>query len=174
MKDYHRVKELFDYDPETGMLTWKIKKARMNSGDRAGHDHSARGHRVVEFDGKKYKEHRVIWLWYYGGWPVSDIDHINRVKSDNRIANLRLAERGQADNMQNIGVSRRNKSGVLGVCYSPQNARNKWRAYIRLAGKTKMLGSFPTLEEAAAARLDAEKQHYTFKHPKQPPREEPR
>lgn len=165
MNDFELVRQLFDYDQNTGILTWKVRKqGHITPGVRAGHDHRARGHRVVEFNGKKYKEHRVIWLWWHGAWPTNQIDHINRVKSDNRLCNLRIAERGSADNAQNIGITKRNTSGVVGVSFTPRNSHNKWRAYIRIAGKTQMLGSFPTKEAAADARLTAELKHYTFKH----------
>lgn len=161
-----RVRELFDYDPGTGHLTWKVKKGRVRPGDRAGHDHKARYYRVVEFDARKYKEHRVIWLWWHGQWPENHIDHVNRVKTDNRVANLREAT--QAQNMQNIGISSRNKSGILGVCYTPENTVNKWRAYIVVGKKTKMLGSYPTKEKAAEARRIAEAQYHPFSNPSLP------
>ena len=78
-----------------------------------------------------YYAHQVAWLWVYGEWPTSQIDHINRVRSDNRIANLRMAN--DSENGCNKGMQRNNQSGFTGVWFA--NWRGKWEASISKDGQ---------------------------------------
>lgn len=104
--------------------------------------------------------HRVIWKMVYGHDP-DDIDHINGIRSDNRLMNLRNVTR--AENLKNLSVSTRNKSGIIGVC----QARGKWVAQIKINGKTTHVGTFATKTEAARARLIAsQKAGYHANHGK--------
>jgi hypothetical protein len=91
--------------------------------------------------------HRVAWAIYYGKWPEKQIDHINHIKSDNRINNLRQADHSQ--NGCNRGLQSNNRSGVSGVHWSSQ--KEKWFAKIKLNGKSKHLGVFSDIEDAANA-----------------------
>ena len=96
--------------------------------------------------------HRLAWLYHYGQWPNGDLDHINEVKDDNRISNLREATRAQ--NMQNVRRHKHNTSGYKGVSWMPD--RHKWRAYIFVNYKQQHIGLYNSPEEARDARRSAE------------------
>jgi len=106
-------------------------------------------------NGKLYRAHRLVWLYFYGEWPKADIDHINRVKDDNRLENLRDVSRSQ--NKQNQGASIRNKVGIKGVYPYRNNGKQtgKWAAAICHRGKGHFLGAYSTIEEAQAAYASA-------------------
>lgn len=111
---------------------------------------SSDGYVRVKINCISYRAHRVIWLVTYGEWPDGQIDHINGVKDDNRIENLRTVS--VTGNQQNQHVRVDNTSGVTGVIFD----RGYWTAKIRANGKRLHLGRFKTLEAAAAARKAAE------------------
>lgn len=96
--------------------------------------------------GKRYLEHRLIWLYHYGVWPKEHIDHINGIRDDNRIENLRECTRQQ--NMLNR-KSYGKTSKYKGVCW--YKASKKWVAQYRYNGKVYYLGLYETEEEAAIA-----------------------
>ena len=84
------LKEKFIYDPNEGTI---MSKNRYNGGyTEVGHLDS-RGYYSVTFKGKSIKAHRLAWVLYYGRFPVDELDHINRIRTDNRICNLREADR---------------------------------------------------------------------------------
>jgi len=101
--------------------------------------------------GKRHQAHRVLWALTHEEWPDADIDHINGVRHDNRISNLRPVTR--AENLKNVMRRRSNSSGFNGVSWASD--RGKWRAEIQANGTRVKLGSFDTLEEAIARRIDA-------------------
>lgn len=142
-----RLKELLHYCPETGSITWAKKRFGVKVGAEAGTWH--KGYRRIKIDGKLLLSHRVAFAIFHGKWPDDEVDHINRVKSDNRISNLRHASR--SGNMINrtypVG-----ESGVTGV------SRHKcgWQASIRIKGKSVHLGLFKTIRDASIARSAAE------------------
>ena len=154
-----RVKELLDYDPDTGVFTWRVKRGgAVAPGDTAGTKDS-RGYVQIGVDRTLYLAHRLAWLYTYGCWPKDALDHINRVRTDNRIANLRPAT--HALNSQNASVPRNNRSGVTGVW---RNKRlNKWQAYIRTNGQQIHLGLFNEFDAAVKARREAERRYHPFK-----------
>ena len=149
-----RVRDLFLYDPESGLLTNRASRGRARGGDEAG-GLSQKGYRHVSIDGVTYRGHRVIWLWVYGSWPTQAIDHINGVKDDNRIVNLRDAT--LTENQRNRRTPDNNTSGVQGVSWK-KKAR-KWQASIKLGGKVRHLGYFDDLSDAREARKLAEYRH---------------
>jgi HNH endonuclease/AP2 domain len=110
-------------------------------------------------DGKKkrYEGHRIAWLYVYGKFPHKNqqIDHINRIKSDNRICNLRIAD--VVLNAHNVGLPSNNKSGVKGVYWHKDS--KKWMARISWCGKCYYLGTFIDLEEAKEAYAVASVKH---------------
>ena len=144
------VRRLLDYNPETGELRWRAAKGRRNMCRAVGA--TSRGYLVIRINRKLYSNHRLIWLWVYGYFPENQIDHINRIRSDNRIENLR--EVTQTCNNRNCGMSSNNKSGVTGVFWDEKNG--KWLSNIRLADKTKYLAYCSDFTEAVAHRLAAE------------------
>lgn len=144
------VRELLNYNSETGVFTWKKKAARrVQVGDVAGCINQR--YRSLTVLGKRYLAHRVAWLYTHGKWPEGVIDHINRDAFDNRIANLRDVT--QMENLQNASSKSNNKSGVEGVFWDKQ--RQRWRAEIRVNYKTIALGRFTSKADAAAARAEA-------------------
>src|ERR1035438_8105715 len=105
----HRLRQLFDYDAETGELIRKVALSRSSKvGEVAGFV-GTNGYRYASVDGKTYPLHRLVWIWH-GLNPLAEPDHKNTNPSDNRIENLRPATRSQ--NMQNRRVAKNNTSGV--------------------------------------------------------------
>ena len=144
------LKSKLNYDPDTGVLTW------VKTNKRAGCNDSS-GYRTIGISGKKYKEHRVIWIYIYGINPDYDLDHVNRIKNDNRINNLRCATEMQ--NAQNIiKAQKHSKTGILGV--SPY--KNIFQASIQVNGVRKHLGRFKNIDDAKSAYLKAKKELHIF------------
>lgn len=147
----NRLRELLQYAPETGEFMWRVSHPRAKVGAIAGAtDHY--GYVVIRLDGHLYKAHRLAWLYVHGVWPSKNIDHINRVKNDNRVENLRLAD--QSINMHNVDVRVNSKSGVAGVTWRAD--RKKWNARIKVGYKNFNLGLFDDVAAAVAARRAAE------------------
>ena len=145
------ARQLFDYDPKSGDLTWKVS---LNPRAPVGHvvrAPNSRGYYTVRVRGKPYGAHRVAWLIATGTWPAEHIDHINGDKTDNRVENLREAT--NAENQRNRAAQRNNTSGFKGVSWNKRDS--KWRAYIQVDGKFRHLGNFATPEEAHAAYCKA-------------------
>ena len=144
------LKSYLAYDANNGALTWKINRYRNKAGDVVS-TVSNSGYLVVEINRRKYQAHRLIWAIYYGHFPRGQIDHINRIRTDNRIENLRDVLGNE--NHLNCGLRKDNTSGFKGVSYAKRE--NKWRAYLRVNGKLKHLGFFETPELANAAYKNA-------------------
>jgi hypothetical protein len=83
-----RLRKRLRYDAETGLFTRRVGSGHAHAGDMAGSVHST-GYVRICIDGGRYTAHRLAWLYVHGVWPSGQIDHINRNRSDNRIANLR-------------------------------------------------------------------------------------
>ena len=148
------LKEILDYDPETGIFRWKVSKNQhAKIGEVAGTLHPS-GYRYVKINEKPYPEHRLAWLYVYGKWPEDMIDHINGFKDDNRIENLREATR--SENFCNRTKYNNNTSGIKGVCW--HKISKKWQARIRINNKNKHLGLFDSPEEAYEAYCKAAKE----------------
>lgn len=152
-----RLRELLHYDPETGVFTNRVVRPRTVLGAVAG-GHDSYGYITISVDVRRYLAHRLAWLYVYGEWPSKNLDHINGVRDDNRIANLREAT--QAQNLQNRAAASIGRSGVLGVGWD--SSRKKWVASIKHQGKARHLGRFSTVEGAQAAYLAAKAQLHTF------------
>jgi hypothetical protein len=172
--------EYFSYDEETGFLFWKArprhhfkttKAMRIShtktAGKRAGYvqnscqkkflDAGRRPYlnRLIHLNGYIYKEHRVVWAIHYKEWPDFDIDHINGDSTDNRISNLRKADK--VLNAKNLPLRSDNTSGTVGVYFN--KLLNKWTARISDKGKDITLGHFYNKDEAVLARKEAEKKY---------------
>ena len=140
-----RVREVLDYDPDTGAFTWKPRPA--------GH-RRASGYISIHIDGSEIKAHQLAWLLTHGVWPDTLIDHINGDPSDNRIENLRDGSaKLNAENQRRAKAT--NQAKLLGVSWHKQNA--KWQAGIVANGKRHYLGTFDTAEEAHAVYLEAKR-----------------
>jgi hypothetical protein len=153
------LKQLLHYSPDTGEFTWlKITSTKIKVGDMAGCLHKSNGYRHIKINNKPYKEHRLAWLYVHGSLPTHDIDHINGVRDDNRINNLREAT--HSENQQNRIKQKNNSSGFTNVTWYKQ--RNKWKSYIAKNGKQIFLGYFDTPDEAYDEYLKAKSQLHTF------------
>ena len=151
-----RLKQLLHYDAETGVFTWIAHQRRPDLiGTIAGFRQS-QGYTEINVDNRKYKAHRLAWLYVYGAWPSKSIDHENRIKNDNRIDNLRDATKAQ--NEQNKGLRASNVSGATGVYWS--KAAKKWQAYITVNQRAKYLGVFEEKDIAISVRREAERQYF--------------
>lgn len=156
MVSRERLLELFQYDAETGNLVRKIGRSgpKARAGDVAGRV-TDKGYVRLYVDGSPYSAHRLIWFIKYGEY-VEEIDHINGIKSDNRIENLRSVTRSQ--NRMNVGAYSNNKSGVRGVSWSKAN--NKWKAQIQKDGRKIGIGYFSSIDEAKEAYMKAASKHH--------------
>jgi hypothetical protein len=155
------------YEPDTGKLFWldhegMSKQWRTRyAGKEALTANTEKGYLRGRISTKMFKAHRVAWALYYGVWPSDQIDHLNGIPYDNRIINLRVVS--NQDNNKNKTMRSDNTSGVTGVHRHKPGA--KWRAYVKVNGRTIWLGSFDTIEEAAAARKEADiKYGFTERH----------
>lgn len=135
------------YDPETG------KFSRVKDGKPIGFVAQAKGYECLHVLGKKCNAHRLAWLYVHGEWPVGEVDHINGVKTDNRIDNLRDVPRSINSQNQNRAHCR-SGTGLLGVAVD--KARGKWVASIFHSGRKWSLGRFDS-PEAAHQRYVQEK-----------------
>lgn len=145
-----RLKQLLDYVPDTGVFMWRVSNRRKKPGAIAG-TQCPKGYVRISVDAKIYAAHRLAWLHMYGVWPRNEIDHINRVRNDNRIENLREADRSL--NCHNSRLRVDNVSGHRGVGWHKR--LQKWRARISVAGRMHELGYFLDKESAIAAYCKA-------------------
>lgn len=139
-----RLLELFNYDPDTGLFTWKVFRGGGSPriGAIAGSPNED-GYIKIKVDQKLYAAHRLAWLYMTGTFPEKEIDHINGKPDDNRFENLRQASR--AENNRNTKISSNNKSGFKGVT---RKRNGKWTAHIRSNERHVCLGTFDTAELA--------------------------
>ena len=153
-----KLKELLDYNPDTGVFTWRVSlNSRSVIGSNAGS--CSNGYKVIRINRKNYHAHRLAWLYVQGQFPQHQLDHINRIRDDNRIDNLR--EVTNAQNHQNRNLSANNKSGVCGVNWHKRD--KKWRAYIKLNGKDIHIGQYDDMKDAIVARKQAEQTYHLFR-----------
>lgn len=147
-------KDIFEY--KEGCLYWKIKpSSKSKIGDKAGYLLN-NGYLMVQYNYKPYLLHRLIWEYFNGPIPEGwEVDHINHVKDDNRIENLRIVTR--KENCKNRSKNCNNSSGITGVSWD--SVRFKWRAYINVDGDQKLLGFFDSLQEAINKRSQANIDH---------------
>lgn len=139
-----RLKELLHYDPVTGHFTWIVANSnRAPAGTPAGRTGNSHGYCPIGIDGKRYRAHRLAWLYMTGEWPPEHIDHINGVRSDNRWHNLRAAT--LKENNRNMGLQRNNAAGYKGVSKHGPTFRAECYADAQRVRKS----GFPTPEAAA-------------------------
>ena len=172
LPDPSYLREILSYDMDTGHLTYKEREAHhmlthaedrrasaaasfntVFAGKRAAKGYDRVGYHKCKILGVHYAAHRVCWAIHYGEWPDGHIDHINGVRTDNSISNLRVVTPQQ--NARNRAMSSLNTSGVTGVVRSGR----KWIAKIGVDGKSIHLGTFETKGAAASARKAAERMY---------------
>ena len=156
----NRLKQLLKYDSKTGVFTRKLTTStgKYKVGDKAG-GYNSQGYIKIHLEKNIFRGHHLAWLYVYGEWPKEQIDHINGIRDDNRIVNLR--EINNSGNCQNIRKPQKNnKTGFLGVSYMKN--RNKFRASITVNWKYIHLGLFNKAEEAYQAYLEAKRKYHYF------------
>ena len=159
------LKDVLDYNPDTGALTWKKRPVSMFREGTYPTERSAQkwntkyagkpaftsfddgGYHAGSVLGEIHKAHRVIWALVHGYWPKEEVDHINGTRSDNKLINLR--EVSSAVNGRNTALSKNNKSGYSGISWH-QNSQT-WRVCIC----KKNFGKFNNIEDAVIARRKA-------------------
>lgn len=152
-----RLREVLSYNPETGEFHWlKSSNNFVKVGEIAGKRLNSSGYKDIQIDGVHYRAHRLAWLYVYGVWPDGEVDHINCIRTDNRIANLRdVPDRLNSHNR--IAPSRNNTSGYLGVT---KKKDGRYQASIRIGGKRIHLGSFSDPKQAHEAYLAGKRKYH--------------
>lgn len=151
MLTQERLKEVLDYDPESGVFTQKLRTSqRVKVGEQPGC--ITDGYRIITIDASHYRAARLAFLYMDGYLPENDVDHINQIRDDDRWKNLRHVSR--SCNIKNFGNRKDNTSGVKGVVII--NGPNKWKAQITVNGKNINLGHYYDFDDAVCARLAAE------------------
>ena len=160
------LKSRLNYDPETGVFTWKgvpetnrFNKERNTRYKRmvAGNIHATKDRNTyirITLNHKNNHAHRLAWIYMYGTTPTQ-VDHINGDGTDNSIKNLR--DVSNRTNSMNQRMNKKNTSGFAGVYWNKE--RCKWQAYIKTSQKSVSLGRFDNLSDAVKARVDAEALH---------------
>ncbi len=151
-----RLKELVHYEPETGVFTHRISRQGCRAGDAAGCADSA-GYWVIKLDQRKHYAQRLACLYMTGWWPSDEVDHKDRVRSNNAWTNLRPAtDKQQAENRNLYATS---TSGFRGVMW--REKKRKYEVRIRHNNTDHYLGLFDSIIDAVAVRLRAERDLYT-------------
>ena len=153
------LKEFLDYNPDTGIFTWKKQVApNIKVGQKAGVMHSWTYYIIITFKNREYYAHRLGYYMYHGIDPLEKlVDHIDGDKSNNKINNLRLASKSQ-NGRNRVNLPSNNTSGVIGVSWDKN--KKKWRSKICRDGVQKDLGHFTNKEDAIQARKEGEKKYF--------------
>jgi hypothetical protein len=146
-----RLKEVLNYDKETGLFTWMVSNSWCSEKDTAGTKEN-NGYIRISIDGNRYVAHRLAWLYVNGYFPENQIDHIDRARDNNKWVNLR--EVSTQCNIRNRGLNSNNTSGVAGVNFDITS--DKWIARITVSRQKRQLGSSKDFIEMVALRLAAE------------------
>jgi hypothetical protein len=146
MITHERLKDVLHYDPDTGAFTWARTRPKAPQGRSAGCI-KPDGYRYIKIDKYAYLAHRLAWLYVHGEWPNLGLDHVNRIRSDNRFCNIRQATVSQ----NGANCSHKNPLGLKGVQFIKGAIKNPYAARIVFQRKTHYLGTFPTKEMAHEA-----------------------
>lgn len=150
-----RFDELFKY--EDGKLIRKVSVSSARAGTVVGSVEN-NGYIRVRVDTKKYSVHQVVFVLFHGYLPKI-IDHVNGIKTDNRIENLREAT--SFENGYNTKLSVTSKSGVKNVRWLKK--LDAWQVRLKVKSINKVIGYFKDLELAElVATMAREKYHGEF------------
>lgn len=150
------LKRVLTYNPETGIFIWAERTGRrVKAGDLAGAK-TAHGYIAIRVYRKNYLAHRLAYFYVNGKWPEQFIDHINGIRNDNRIENLRQAT--MLENNRNTKNRVTNTSGFKGVSFNRNTGR--WVARLKIKNQRSLRGAYATAEEAGAAYKEFAKQAY--------------
>lgn len=149
---HEKLTSILHYEPTTGIFTWIENRGRLLAGKEAGSVNKL-GYRELTAHGTQYLAHRLAWFYMHKAWPTFVIDHINGIKDDNRIDNLRDVQ--NSENFHNTeSLSTNSATGVRGVSHH----RGVFKAEIRVNNVRRYLGVFATLEDASKSYLDAKRE----------------
>ncbi len=153
MITWDELNEIINYNPDTGIFTWaKTRNSMCKEGEIAGGS-TSNGYTTITINKQAYLAHRLAWFYCFKEWPEKGIDHINRIRNDNRIDNLREAD--QTLNNLNASIRKDNTTGYKGV----YNHGAHYRARVHFNKKVVNLGTFKTAELANDAVLAFKKEH---------------
>ncbi|MFB6349684.1 HNH endonuclease signature motif containing protein [Moraxella marmotae] len=143
-----RLQQYLRYDEQSGEFTWiKRPSKNIHLHTRAGTLDKSSGYRSITLFGKRYLEHRLVWLYVHGEMPKHQIDHINQIRDDNRLSNLRHITK--AENQRNK-TRRTSRLDEIGIWWCKR--RKRYIAEISLNGKKVYQKSFTDIDEAIKAR----------------------
>lgn len=162
------LRQLLRYEPDTGKLFWRERGVEWFRGGKYSPDRVCRiwnkkysgreagspnghGYLRINIGAARFLSHRVIWAMMFGHWPADEIDHINGSRSDNKISNLREADRSQ--NGHNKGAPKSNVSGRKGVSWHKHG--RKWQVKLGVNGQQYYLGLFSDFDQAVEVRAEA-------------------
>jgi hypothetical protein len=148
------LKEKLHYNPDTGIFIWKVSIGKVKPDQVAGFI-GKNGYRIIRVNSKNYISHRLAWLYVYGKFP-SVIDHINCIRNDNRLCNLRECTNQQNQwNQKNYST---NTSKVKGVSWNTK--LQKWKVGIRTEIGRIHLGYFKSLDDAKSVIIEARNKYH--------------
>ena len=151
-----KLKEILDYNPDTGLFIWKVNSAKnVKSGHIAGNLKDT-GYIRIKINKKMYLAHHLAFLYVYGNFPKDIIDHIDSDRANNKISNLRECSHQQ--NMKNLRLYSNNSSGHKNVSWV--KSRNRWIVQLKVNGKQKYIGSFDNLELADLVAQEARNKYH--------------
>lgn len=147
-----RLKAALYYNPLDGVFTWVTPLSQnVKTGDIAGCVNNRTKYKVLRLDNEGHLQHRLAWLYVHGEFPCGQIDHINGIRDDNRISNLRAVT--AQENLKNQRMRVTNTSGFTGVNWDKK--AGKWKSQIDFNKKRIYIGTFSTIIDAVAARMKA-------------------
>ena len=152
--DIYELKDLIEYNPITGIFTWNKSRPGVTKGSVAGFINQ-KGYKILKIKRKKFFASNIAWFYMTGEWPENQVDHINRIKNDDRWENLRKATVSQ-NGMNRVWKT--TKSGITGVKW--YSNRNSWKVSIMKNGKSYFLGWYKDFDIAVQKRKEAEKLYF--------------
>lgn len=150
-----QLRQIAMYQPDTGIFTWKITRSSVAQAGTEFGSWDLHGYKTVRINRKSYKLHRLAWLYVHGEMPKNDIDHINGIRHDNRICNLRdVTRKTNLENKTKLNTVKKYTS-LIGAYFDPK--KNVFYSRISINNKSVHLGSFDTEEKAHQAYIDAKR-----------------
>jgi hypothetical protein len=143
------LRDLLNYDAETGVFTWRVdRRGTAKAGTIAG-SIDTKGRRQINLAGRMYFAHRLAFFWMTGDWPKQAVDHIDRNCTNNAWRNLREATHSE-NAINRIGTRRVSTNQYLPKGVHPLKC-GKYYAVIGTHGRTRRIGTYDTIEQAAQA-----------------------
>lgn len=150
-----QLKQILHYDPDKGVWTWLVSRGRIPKGSVAGTICAIEGYRRISINHRRYRSGRLAFFYMTGRWP-EQVDHINRIRDDDRWINLRDADNSQ--NNSNRDLQKNNVSGCSGVCWSKRC--KKWQVQVGINGRNIYLGMYEDKELADLVSVEAKSKYH--------------